>query len=103
LALSETEEALLVGAGAGFSGLALWELSTPAPYRRCYGRSFPTTTRGGHTALFFTNNAGLYVLDEEIEPSKVREFETPDDRKKLITTYRLRRRQLSSGRLAIPR
>jgi hypothetical protein len=25
LALSETEEALLVGAGAGFSGLALWD------------------------------------------------------------------------------
>ena len=31
--LSEIEEALLVGAGAGFSGLALWDLPTPAPYR----------------------------------------------------------------------
>ena len=30
--LSEIEEALLVGAGAGFSGLALWDLPTPAPY-----------------------------------------------------------------------
>jgi hypothetical protein len=103
LALSEMEEALLVGAGAGFSGLALWELSTPAPYCGRYGRTFPTTTPGGHTALFFTNDAGLYVLDDQMEPSKVREIETPDDREKLITTYRLRRRELSSGRFAIPR
>ena len=29
--LSGIEEALLVGAGAGFSGLALWDLPTPPP------------------------------------------------------------------------
>jgi hypothetical protein len=40
--LSEIEEALLVGAGARFSGLALWDLPTPAPYRRRSGRTFPT-------------------------------------------------------------
>ena len=52
--LSEIEEALLVGAGAGFSGLALWDLPTPAAYRCRSGRTFPTTRPGGHTALFFT-------------------------------------------------
>jgi hypothetical protein len=31
--LNELEEALLVGAGAGFSGLASWDLPTPPPYR----------------------------------------------------------------------
>jgi hypothetical protein len=49
--LSELEEALLVGAGAGFSGLALWDLPTPQPYPRRSGRTFPTTRPGGHTAL----------------------------------------------------
>jgi len=47
--LSEIEEAMLVGAGAGFSGLALWDLPTPAPYRRRSGRTFPTTRPGGHS------------------------------------------------------
>jgi len=63
VSLSEIEEALLVGAGAGFSGLAFWDLPTPAPYRRRGGRTFPTTRPGGHTALFFTNDEGLYILD----------------------------------------
>jgi hypothetical protein len=41
--LTELEEALLVGAGAGFTGLAFWDLPTPAPYPRLSGRTFPTT------------------------------------------------------------
>src|SRR5579871_5370023 len=75
VALSELEEALLVGAGAGFSGLALWDLSTPAPYRARGGRTFPTTTPGGHTTLFFTNDAGFHVLDARLAASKLREIE----------------------------
>src|SRR6185437_10015734 len=43
VALTELEEALLVGAGAGFTGLAFWDLPTPAPYPRLSGRTFPTT------------------------------------------------------------
>ena len=90
--LSEIEEALLVGAGAGFSGLALWDLPTPAPYRRRSGRTFPTTRPGGQTALFFTNDEGLYVLDGNIAASKLREIETPDERTKLLEAYRAQRR-----------
>ncbi len=101
--LSELEEALLVGAGAGFTGLALWELPTPAPYRRRSGRTFPTTTPGGHTALFFTNDAGLYVLDHDVAASKPREIETADEREKILASYRAQRRELGRGRLDIPR
>src|SRR6516162_6157680 len=103
VALSEMEEALLVGAGAGFSGLALWDLSTPTPHLRGSGRTFPTTTPGGNTTLFFTNDAGLYVLDTQMAPTKLRAIETPDDRQKLLVTYREHRRALSQGRLDIPR
>src|SRR5260370_22353898 len=101
--LSEIEEALLVGAGAGFSGLALWDLPTPAPCRRRRGRTFPTTGPGGHTALFFTNDEGLYVLDANVAASKLREIETPDERTKLLEAYRAQRRELRRGRLDIPR
>jgi len=103
--LSEIEEALLVGAGAGFSGLALWDLPTPPPtlYLRRSGRTFPTTRPGGHTALFFTNDEALYVLDANLTASKLREIETPDERTKLLETYRAQRRVLRRGRLDIPR
>ena len=71
--LTELEEALLVGAGAGFTGLAFWDLPTPAPYPHRSGRTFPTT-RGasGNTALFFTNDDGFYVLDDKVAAEKLR-------------------------------
>src|ERR1700730_18886226 len=97
--LSELEEALLVGAGAGFSGLAFWDLPTPLPYRRSSGRTFPTTRPGGYTALFFTNDEGFYVLDANLAASKLREIETPDDRGTIPEAYRAQRRPLRRGRL----
>jgi hypothetical protein len=73
VALSELEEALLIGAGAGFSGLAFWDLPTPAPYPRRSGRTFPTTRAGGQTALFFTNDEGFYLLDANVTASNPRD------------------------------
>jgi hypothetical protein len=101
--LTELEEALLVGAGAGFSGLAFWDLPTPPPYPHGSGRTFPTTRGGGHTALFITNDDGLYVLDDNVAATKLREVETADERGKLLDIYRAQRRQLRQGRLDIPR
>jgi hypothetical protein len=103
LPLTELEEALLVGAGAGFSGLAFWDLPTPPPYPRLSGRTFPTTRPGGHTALFFTNDAGFYVLDDKVSATRLREIETRQERAKLLDIYRTQRRTLRGGRLDIPR
>jgi len=101
--LTELEEALLVGAGAGFTGLAFWDLPTPPPYPRLSGRTFPTTRAGGHTALFLTNDEGFYVLDDKVAPSRLREVETKEERSKLLDVYRAQRRTLKPGRLDIPR
>ena len=101
--LTELEEALLVGAGAGFSGLAFWDLPTPPPYPRQSGRTFPVTRGGGHTALFITNDDGFYVLDDNVAASKLREIETAEERGKLLDLYRTQRRTLRAGRLDIPR
>jgi hypothetical protein len=101
--LTELEEALLVGAGAGFSGLAFWDLPTPPPYPRRSGRTFPVTRGGGHTALFITNDDGFYVLDDNVAASKLREIETAEQRGKLLDLYRKQRRTLRRGRLDIPR
>jgi hypothetical protein len=101
--LGDLEEALLVGAGAGFSGLAFWDLPTTWTYPRYSGRTFPTTRSGGNTALFFTNDEGFYVLDAGGGATKLREIETPDDRGKLLEAYRAQRRELRRFRLDIPR
>ena len=100
--LAELEEALLVGAGAGFSGLAFWDLPTPPPYPGRSGRTFPATRGGGHTALFFTNDEGFYVLDDNVAATKLREVETREERAKLLDIYRAQRRTLGAGRLDIP-
>jgi hypothetical protein len=101
--LTELEEALLVGAGAGFTGLAFWDLPTPPPYTRLSGRTFPTTRAGGQTALFWTNDQGFYVLDHKVATGKLNEVETREDRTKLLDVYRAQRRTLKHGRLDIPR
>ena len=76
LPLSDMEEALLVAAGVGFSGIALWDQSRPLPYRTVDGRTFPSTSRGRRTALFFTNDQGVYVIDPAApSASKLREVE----------------------------
>jgi hypothetical protein len=104
LPLSDIEEALLVAAGVGFSGIALWDQSRPLPYRAGDGRTFPSTSRGRRTALFFTNDRGVYVIDPTApSPNQVREVETTDQRDKILSLYRENRKTLQQGRLDIPR
>jgi hypothetical protein len=102
--LSDVEEGLLVAAGVGFSGIALWDQSRPLPYRAGDGRTFPSTSRGRRTALFFTNDQGVFVIDPAApSASKLREIETPDEREKVLALYRDHRKTLRQGRLDIPR
>jgi hypothetical protein len=65
--------------------------------------AIPTTSPGGRTALFFTNDEGLYVLDVSAVARKLREIETVDERTKLLETCRAQRREFRRGRLDIPR
>src|SRR5262245_57164899 len=104
LPLSEDEEAILVAAGIGFSGIALWEQSRPLPYRAGDGRTFPSTSRGRRTALFFTNDAGVHVIDPAAGAAdRLREVDAPDEQEKVLSLYRQHRRTLKRGRLEIPR
>ena len=104
LPLSEVEEALLVAAGIGFSGMALWDQSRPAPYRASDGRTFPSTSRGRRTALFLTNDQGVHVIDPLAgSPSKMREAEGPAAWEHVLALYREHRKPLKEGRLEIRR
>ena len=104
LPLSEAEEALLVAAGVGFSGIALWDQSRPMPYRSANGRTFPSTSRGRRTALFFTNDQGVYVINPSAGAvGKIREAGTRAERDQVLDLYRHHRLVLQNRRLEIPR
>ena len=103
LPLSEAEEALLVAAGVGFSGMALWDQSRPMPYRSADGRTFPSTSRGRRTALFFTNDQGVYVINPSAGAvGNIREAGTPAERDQVLDLYRHHRLVLQNRRLEIP-
>jgi len=102
--LSEVEEAVLVAAGIGFSGSAFWEQSRPFPYRAGEGRTFPSTSHGRYTALFFTNDRGVFVIDPAAPPAaKTRTVEDASEREGVIDLYRQHRKTLQQGRLDFPR
>jgi hypothetical protein len=97
LPLSELEEAVLVAAGVGFSGIALWDQSRPLPYHSGDGRTLPSTNRGRRTALFFTNDDGVHVFDPMAgSANSLREVADPDAREKALSLYREHRRTLSA-------
>ena len=95
LPLSELEEALLVAAAVGITGTPLWDMGRPVALRLDDGRTFPSTSRGRRTALFFTNDAGAFVID----PTAA----TPTTQQTVLDVYRRHRRALRPGRLDIPR
>ena len=102
--LSELEEALLVSAGAGVTGSPLWDMGRPPALGGRNGRTFGSTTGGRRTALFFTNDEGVYTIDPgAVSAAKIREVETPGEREKTLAVYRSHRRKLRDGRLPIPR
>jgi hypothetical protein len=103
LPLSELEEALLVAAGVGVTGTPLWDHSR-AFHRGEPGRTFATTSRGRRTALFFTNDNGVYVIDpNNVSAAKARQGEVADAREMMVALYRDHRKKLREGRLEIPR
>jgi hypothetical protein len=103
LPLSETKEALVVAAGFGFSGMAVWDQSRPMPYRSADGHTFPSMSRGRHTALF-TNDHGVYIIDPSSgSASKIREAGTQAERDHALDFYQHHRQVLQNRRLEIPR
>ena len=102
--LSEVEEALLVAAGVGVTGTPLRDQNRSAPLGAEAGRTFGSTSRGRRTALFLTNDEGVYVIDPStVSATKVREIETPDERERILAVYRQHRKKLRDGRLEISR
>ncbi len=110
--LDEVEEALLVAAGAGVTGVALADI----PYTdwegedltgnlliEFTGRTYPSPCSSHGTELFFTNDNGTFFVDMRGKrPEKVLEYETSDDRRKVLDLFRTSVVKLSGERLSPP-
>jgi hypothetical protein len=59
--------------------MALWDQNRSLRFRAGEGRTFPITSGGRRTALFMTNDQGVYVTEPAApSTSKLRVVETPD-------------------------
>jgi hypothetical protein len=110
--LDEIEEAMLVMAGTGISGINLADL----PYNEKEGGNYCGNTMlqwvgrvyasacGSHgTELFYTNDEGTYMVKMRDKlPSQMQEFESLDDREKIVQAFRANTEKISEGRLDIP-
>ena len=97
--LSEEETALLVGAATGATGSILADSAVPGGMVKSVGRSHPSAIGSHCTELFFTNDDGLYLYrGAQQKMSKVREFETIEDRDKVMGFYAENTVKLSDGR-----
>jgi hypothetical protein len=108
--LSALEEALLIAAGTGVTG---WHFGIPhtdsdqglSNYSvRLTGRTFPTGAGIGTPELFYTNDAGTYLIKtRDAGAAGMRECAGHGDTERLLTRCRELTVKLSDRRLTVPR
>jgi len=120
LPLDEVEDALLIAAATGVSGLNLSDMPhAPRPDTldqvatwegMCntmvehVGRTWSSPCGNHGTELFYTNDDGVYLMKlRDVQPAGIQEIGSKDDRDKLITFVHNNRVKLFDGRLDVPR
>src|SRR3990172_13099784 len=112
LPLDESEEALLVQAATGISGLILADLPFQDDRERdaggntiCHwiGRTWPSPCASHDTHLIFWNDEGTFLVrDPDVSQIEIREFRDQDDRPKVHERFRASRVKLFDGRPQYP-
>lgn len=86
--LSELETALLCWAGRGVTGLCLADIDLSVnTFMSWVGRTHPNPCNDQHQELLFINDDGVFLYRPP-EPTKAVEIETPEDRIKILESYR---------------
>jgi hypothetical protein len=118
--LDELEEAMIITAATGVSGLALADMPhMPRPEKiedvqswegMCntmvehVGRTWPSPCASHGTELFYSNDEGVYLMKlHDAQPTCIQEYATKSDRDKLVDFVRKNRVKLFDGRIDIPR
>jgi hypothetical protein len=101
--LSEDETAILVAAGTGLTGAILCEGDTQGGMVKTVGRTTPSAVGAHRTQLFFTNDDGLFLYQgTKHKMSKMKEYETEEDRDKIRSFFDEYTVKLSDGRFDLP-
>ena len=110
--LDEIEEAMLVMAGTGISGVNLADLPFVDVQGKNYcgntmlqfvGRTYASADGSHGSELFFANDEGTYLVKMRDKlPQKMREFETVDDREKIVQTFRANTVEITKRRADVP-
>jgi hypothetical protein len=113
LPLDPVEEALLILAGTGVSGIALSDLPfvDNAGDTLCgntmlqfTGRVYASACGSYGTELFYTNDTGVYMVPQrQVQPARMQEYMQIDDRQRLAQGIREHLGPLQQQRLEIPR
>ena len=95
---------MLVAAATGVTGAILCEGEFQGGMVKSVGRPHPSAVGSHRTELFFTNDDGVFLFrGTEQKMTKMKEYETPDDRDKILDFYRKHTVKLSDKRLDLPR
>ena len=101
--LSEDETAILVAAATGLTGAILCEGDTQGGMVKSVGRTHPRAVGAHRTQLFFTNDDGLFLYQgTKHKMSKMKEYETEEDRNKIRGFYDEYTVKISEGRFDLP-
>jgi hypothetical protein len=109
--LDELEEAMLVMAGTGISGINLSDLPFCTGGRnwcgntmiQFVGRTYASACGSHGTELLFTNDRGTFIVPmRKRKPAKLAEYESMDDRGRVVTAFRESAVKIGEGRLPIP-
>ena len=101
--LSEDETAILVAAATGLTGAILCEGDTQGGMVKSVGRTHPSAVGAHRTQLFFTNDDGLFLYQGTTHKmSKMKEYETEEDRNKIRGFYDEYTVKISEGRFDLP-
>lgn len=102
--LTRLEEAMCIAAATGTTGPILCEGEKHGRMVKAVGATHPSAVSSRRTQLFFTNDSGLYLYKtSDAKMNKMREYETPDDREKVLNFYDEYTVKLQDGRIDLPR
>ncbi len=108
--LSEVEEALIIWAGVGLTGVNLGDLPPErglSTIIQWTGRTFPSACNAHATELFYTNDDGLYMMKlRDAKVDKVSIFEDVNSKEEMVdmilNLFRKYRLKLKNGRADLP-
>lgn len=103
IGLSDLETAILVAAATATTGPILAETSLPGGMVKTIGKPYPSAMGSHRARLFFTNDTGVYVVNaQEQKMTQMREYESADDREKILGFYESCVQKLDDGRMDLP-